>query len=591
MKSFLKLVIVGHVDHGKSTIIGRLLADTGSLPQGKLEQIRENCRRNAKPFEYAFLLDALKDEQAQGITIDSARCFFKTASRNYIVIDAPGHIEFLKNMVTGAARAEAALLVIDAAEGVQENSKRHGYLLSLLGIRQVAVIINKMDLVNYSEEAYHSICHEYGEYLLKLNIVPQAFIPASGFLGENVTYQLSDNMPWYGGHTILEQLENFIPSSPPIDKPFRMYVQGVYKFTNDGDSRRIIAGGIDTGYLAKRDEIIFFPSGKKTTVASLEVFNAAEPDRFAAEEACSFTMTNQIYITRGELAVKLSETKPHVAIRIKVNLFWLGKKPLQTNQKYQFKIGTMKVGMQVEEVVSVMDSANLIAKDNHKVESNEVAQCILRLDRVIAFDLSHEIDVTSRFVIVDAYEIAGGGIIVEELQDERQEVRNQVIRRNMKWEQSDITTEQRISQYKQNAALIMITGPQSDRKKQIAKVLERKLFDEGRIVYFIGISNVLYGIDADIKVEYSQANRSEQLRRMAEAVYLLLDAGVIVIVTARDLTDDDMGIIKTIVQEEKIYLTVINPCEAHLLVEADLVIKESEHDDYAIKMIMEMMCL
>jgi len=153
----MHIVVVGHVDHGKSTIIGRLMADTNSLPEGKLEFVKETCRRNAKPFEYAFLLDALKDEQSQGITIDLARCFFKTEKRNYTILDAPGHIEFLKNMITGAARAEAALLVIDAGEGIQENSRRHGYMLSLLGIKQVAVLINKMDLVDYREDVYHNI--------------------------------------------------------------------------------------------------------------------------------------------------------------------------------------------------------------------------------------------------------------------------------------------------------------------------------------------------------------------------------------------------------------------------------------------------
>ena len=163
----VQVVFTGHVDHGKSTIIGRILADTGSLPKGKLEQVKEMCRRNSKPFEYAFLLDALKDEQKQGITIDTARCFFNTKKRNYIIIDAPGHIEFLKNMVTGAARAQAAFLVIDANEGVKENSRRHGYLLSMLGVKKAAVIINKMDLVNFSEKVFNDVKKEYKNFLLE----------------------------------------------------------------------------------------------------------------------------------------------------------------------------------------------------------------------------------------------------------------------------------------------------------------------------------------------------------------------------------------------------------------------------------------
>src|SRR4029453_3783874 len=181
----MHIVVTGHVDHGKSTVIGRLLADTGSLPQGKLEAVRTTCERNAKPFEYAFLLDALKDEQIQGITIDSARVFFKTARRNYIILYAPGHNEFLKKMVTGGSRAEAALLVIDAHEGIQENSRRHGFMLAMIGIRQIAVLVNKMDLVAYRRDVFDTIVSAYGEFLDRIGITPTWFIPVSGFQGEN----------------------------------------------------------------------------------------------------------------------------------------------------------------------------------------------------------------------------------------------------------------------------------------------------------------------------------------------------------------------------------------------------------------------
>jgi len=198
----IKLVIAGHVDHGKSTIIGRLLADTNSLPEGKLEAVKKNCRRNSKPFEYAFLLDAFKDEQAQGITIDTARCFFNTKKRNYLIIDAPGHIEFLKNMITGASWAEAALIVIDALEGVQENSRRHGYMLSFLGIRQIYVLVNKMDLVDYDQNVYDKITKEYKEFLAKLDITPLGFIPVSGMMGDNIASH-SKRMPWYNGPTVM----------------------------------------------------------------------------------------------------------------------------------------------------------------------------------------------------------------------------------------------------------------------------------------------------------------------------------------------------------------------------------------------------
>lgn len=232
----MNIVIVGHVDHGKSTVIGRLLADTGSLPEGKLDSVKEYCRKNSRPFEYAFLLDALKDEQAQGITIDTARCFFKTSKRDYIIIDAPGHIEFLKNMVTGASRAEAALLVIDAKEGIKENSKRHGHIVSMLGIKQVVVLVNKMDLVDFSKEVYESIISEFGEFLQKVNIKPINFIPISAFNGDNIA-QKSPNTLWYEGPTVLEQLDGFVNKKENRQLPFRMPVQDIYKFTEEGDDR------------------------------------------------------------------------------------------------------------------------------------------------------------------------------------------------------------------------------------------------------------------------------------------------------------------------------------------------------------------
>jgi len=204
----LRVAVAGYVDHGKSTVIGRLLADTGSLPEGKLEAVRTTCERNAKPFEYAFLLDALKDEQTQGITIDAARVFFKTARRHYIILDAPGHIEFLKNMITGASRAEAALLVIDAQEGIQENSRRHGYMLAMIGICQIAVLVNKMDLVGYRRDVFDRIVSEYGEFLDRIGIRPAWFMPVSGFHGKNLTTSAPD-LSWYEGPTVLEALDAF----------------------------------------------------------------------------------------------------------------------------------------------------------------------------------------------------------------------------------------------------------------------------------------------------------------------------------------------------------------------------------------------
>ncbi len=551
----MNIVIVGHVDHGKSTIIGRLLVDTGSLPEGKLDQIRENCERNSKPFEYAFLIDALKDEQSQGITIDSARVFFKTENRDYIIIDAPGHIEFLKNMITGASHAEAALLVIDANEGVRENSRRHGYMLSMLGIRQIAVLVNKMDLVDNSETVYNNIVREYTDFLSQINVKPACFIPVSGVLGVNITKH-NQTIPWYREKTVLDALEEFHNANDIEAKPFRMPVQDIYKFTRFGDNRRIVAGTILTGSVAIGDQILFFPSGKKGVVQSIETFNAVPPSTVSAPYAVGITLAEQIYITRGEMAVRAVESKPCVTSLFKTSLFWLGKKPMTMKKEYHLKTGCAKVPVRIEEVTRVLNADTLQWTDTKNViNRHDVAECILRTAGPIAFDTAEENPMTSRFVIIDDYEISGGGIIHQDLDDSQARIRDNVYVRNVKWEKSGIPAERRADRYNQKSALILITGKKDTGKKTIARALEKKLFDDGKIVYFLGIGNVLYGVDADIKgrsvLEIANEN-TEHIRRLAEIAHIMMEAGIILIVTAIELRQDDMEIIKTIVNPDKI---------------------------------------
>jgi bifunctional enzyme CysN/CysC len=544
----MNIVIVGHVDHGKSTVIGRLLADTHSLPEGKLEQVRAQCELNSKPFEYAFLLDALKDEQAQGITIDAARVFFKSRQRHYLILDAPGHIEFLKNMITGAARAEAALLVIDAAEGVQENSRRHGYMVSLLGLRQLAVVVNKMDLVNWDRAVYDRIVREYGTFLDQVGITPSAFIPVSGRGGDNIADR-SPNLPWYSGPTVLEALDAFHTEPPPVERSFRMPVQDVYKFTKQGDDRRIVAGTIDSGSVQVGDTVVFYPSGKKSRVKTIEAFNQPVQTRATAGNTVGFTLQEQIYITRGEIAALEREPRPQVTTRLRVSLFWLGKDPMVKRKEYLLKLGTARVTMRLEEILRVMDASTLGPTEQAAaVQRHDVAECVLKLDRAIACDLAEDVASTSRFVIVDDFEIRGGGIVREALSDRQAAVRDRVMLRNYKWEPSIIQPERRAEKYNQKAALILVTGEHEHDRKGVAKALEDRLFDDGKVVYFLGIGNVLYGVDADI--ERKQENRLEHMRRLAEVANLMLDAGIILVVAAAELTQDDLEVIKTAVQPD-----------------------------------------
>src|SRR6516162_7562588 len=269
----LKIVIVGHVDHGKSTFVGRLFHDTGSLPEGKLEQLQQIAKRRGVPFEWANLMDALQSERDQNITIDTAQIWFQTQKRQYVIIAAPGHKEFLKNMITGAANAEAALLLIDASEGVQENSRRHGYLLNLLGIRQIAVLVNKMDLEDYSEARFKQIETEYRRWLKTIGVEPTVFIPIAAKHGDNIA-ALSQNTPWWRGPTVLETLDEFKVSETPANQPLRFPIQDIYRF----DERRILAGRVEAGSIKVGDKLVFSPTNKTSTVKTIERWNAPPAD-------------------------------------------------------------------------------------------------------------------------------------------------------------------------------------------------------------------------------------------------------------------------------------------------------------------------
>jgi len=548
----MPIVVVGHVDHGKSTVVGRILADSGSLPDGKLAQVRELCARTSKPFEYAFLLDALKDERDQGITIDAARVFFKSARRPYVIIDAPGHVEFLKNMVTGAARAEAALLVVDAREGVQENSRRHATMLTMLGVRQVAVLVNKMDLVEWSQAAFDAVVTEMRDFMARVQLQPAAFVPVSGREGANLVTR-SDATPWYGGPTVLEVLDGFAAPLAPAAAPFRMPVQDVYRFTNFSDDRRIVAGAIDSGTLRVGDDLVFYPSGKRARVQSLERFNRPAPASATAGEAAGVTLDPQIYVTRGDLAARAGEPPPQVATRLRVNLFWLGRAPLVPHKDYVLRLGAARVPMRVERVEQVLDAATLGTADRAEVARHEVADCVFALGRPVAFDVHADHATTGRFVVIDDYEIRGGGIVREALPDADDEARHKVLVRNLKWEHSLIAPERREARFAQKPTLLFVTGDRDRDRKGLAKALEEQLFAAGRNVYFLGMGNVLYGVDADL--DRTGPNRQEHFRRLGEIANLMLDAGVLLVVSVADLGQDDLEIVQMSVPPERI-LTV-----------------------------------
>ena len=355
--------------------------------------------------------------------------------------------------------------------------------------------------------------------------------------------------PGTTGPTVLNALDEFRSEPTPVDRPFRMPVQDVYKFTKQGDDRRIVSGTIDSGSVSVGDTVIFYPSGKKSRVKSVEAFNRPTQTRAEAGWAVGFTLQEQIYITRGELATVEGQPRPQVTTRLRVSLFWLGKEPMVKRKEYLLKLGSARVTCRVEEILRVMDASTLgTAEQRNAIQRHDVAECVLRLDRAIACDLAEDVAATSRFVIVDDYEIRGGGIVREAMTDRQTSVRDRVMLRNYKWEPSIIQPEHRAEKYNQKASLILVTGEHEHDRKGVAKALEEKLFQDGKVVYFLGIGNVLYGVDADI--ERKQENRLEHMRRLAEVANLMLDAGIILVVAAAELRQDDLEVIKTAVQPD-----------------------------------------
>lgn len=545
----MNVVIVGHVDHGKSTLIGRLLADTGALPEGKLEAVKANCQRNAKPFEYAFLLDALKDEQSQGITIDTARCFFKSAARDYIIIDAPGHIEFLKNMISGAARAEAAMLVIDAKEGIRENSKRHGYMMSFLGIKNLTVCVNKMDLVDYSQDVFENIKSEYCKFLKEINLQPQHFIPISAREGDCIVGK-SSQMNWYQGLSVLEAFDDFDKAAPNYACDLRLPIQDIYKFTAMEDDRRIVAGRIESGTVKVGDEVIFLPSKKISTVTSVEGFNIPNTNEAFAGQSVGVCLKTQIYIRPGDIMCKVVEKQPHVSTKFKANIFWMGKQPLIKGKNYKLKIASQQVPVVLSEILSVLDASELSSINNKpQVDRHDVAECVLEALKPVAFDEVNHISETGRFVLVDNYEIAGGGIILVPVFEQDSALKRHIQAREFSWERSAITSDKRAVRNQHKSALVVITGQALLGKQELAKALEEKLFECDKSAYYLGLANDI--LSTGTQINDKTLNKLQHIQQLGEIAHIVTDSGVILITSISDIDEYELEMLKSLNRPNK----------------------------------------
>jgi len=517
----LKIAIVGHVDHGKSTVVGRLLHETGNLPDGKVDAVAAMCRRRGMPFEWAFVTDAMQVERDQGITVDVSHIRFQVGDDRFVLVDAPGHREFLKNMVTGAANSDVALLVIDAAEGVREQSRRHGYLLHLLGIGQVAVAVNKMDLVDYDAERFAHIEAEFRAYLAEIGVTPRFVIPVSAREGENIASR-SKQMGWYDGPTLAESLTTFRTPPALADLPLRMPVQDVYRF----DDRRIIAGRIESGRLRVGDELMFSPSNKVGRVKSIESWGLDAPILGAgAGQSVGFTLEDQIFVERGEL-VSHTDNLPIETNVFRARLFWLGHKPLSPDRPFTMKIGNAETAVTIQEIEHVIDTGDLSHKPATEVERNAVAEVVLRSKAMVALDPFHENPRTGRFVLVDGYDLTGGGVVsMEGYPDQRGLVT--VKSTNITAVAHRISGDMRAHRNTHRGGVLWLTGLSGSGKSTLAIEVEQQLFRKGYQVYVLDGDNVRRGLNANLG--FSPEDRAENIRRVGEVAALMADAGLIVV--------------------------------------------------------------
>jgi len=409
-RPLVRIVIVGHVDHGKSTLIGRLLHETGSIPDGKLDTIKAVSVRRGVPFEWSFLIDALQTERDQGITLDTSQIRFQTASRDVVLIDAPGHAEFLRNMITGAAQADAALLMIDAVEGVREQTRRHAYLLHLLGIHQIAVIVNKMDRFGFDESRFHEIEGEIADHLSSFGLSATAIVPISARDGDGVA-KCTPALAWHTGPTVIEVLDRFSPARSLRDLVLRIPVQGVYKF----DDKRIIAGRVETGAVAVDDEVVIMPRGTTARVQSIETWPVPNESRLVrtahAGRSIGLTLDRAIFVERGDLISAVDA--PSKAVRwLRARVFWLHEEPLAVGAAVNVRVGMAERRGTITAIENAVDPGLLSPTEADVIAQNHVGEIEIELAQPIAADLYAVNPRTGRMVLDLAGRISGGGLIL-----------------------------------------------------------------------------------------------------------------------------------------------------------------------------------
>jgi bifunctional enzyme CysN/CysC len=544
----VRIVIVGHVDHGKSTLVGRLLHETGSLPEGKLEMLKTVSARRGMPFEWSFLLDALQTERDQGITIDTTQIRFRTRSRDVVLIDAPGHAEFLRNMITGASQADGAVLIIDALEGVRDQTRRHGYLLHLLGVKQVAVVVNKMDRVDFSEARFNDISAEITTHLTGLGVTPAAVIPISARDGDGVA-ERTPRMGWYDGPTVVEALDALEPARPLEALALRLPVQAIYKF----DDRRIVAGRIESGHLSAGDEIVIMPSAKIARIKSVESWPLTPvKGRQSAGRSVGITLDRELFVERGDV-IAHTASAPRDTRRIRARIFWLHDKPLLTGASILVRLGTREARATVVAIEKAVDPGELLSVETKSIARNHVGEIDISLAQALAADPYTDNPRTGRLVIEVNGRIAGGGLVLSVDAGQR------AIPVDIVPVESALRPDERSARYRHAGAVVWLTGLPGSGKSTLARALERRLFGQGGSPVLLDGDTLRAGLNGDLG--FSATDRTENIRRLAEVATHLARNGHIAIVAAVSPASEDRAAARRIADTAFREVYVATPAE------------------------------
>jgi len=522
----VRIVIVGHVDHGKSTLVGRLLHETGSLPDGKLEMLQAVSARRGMPFEWSFLLDALQTERDQGITIDTTQIRFRTPSRDVVLIDAPGHAEFLRNMITGASQADGAILIIDALEGVRDQTRRHGYLLHLLGVKQVAVVVNKMDRVDYSATRFKEISDEISAHLIGLGVTPTAIVPISARDGDGVTERTA-NINWYSGPTVVEAIDALTPARALDELALRLPVQAIYKF----DDRRIVAGRVESGNIGTGDEIVIMPTGKVAKVKSVESWPQTPVfGRQGAGRSVGITLDRELFLERGDIIAHV-KAAPRDTRRLRARIFWLHDTPLKAGASVLVRLGTMETRASIVAIDKAVDPGELESVATAAIGRNHVGEIDISLAKPVAADPYTDNPRTGRLVIEVNGRIAGGGLVLSVDSGQR------AIPIDIVPVESALRSDERSARYGHGGAVVWLTGLPGSGKSTLARALERKLFTRGGSPLLLDGDTLRAGLNGDLG--FSPKDRAENIRRLAEMATHLARNGHIAVVAAVSPSSDD----------------------------------------------------